>query len=306
VLAVGSIMVPMMLDQGYEEKFALASIAAGGILGVIIPPSIPMVVFGMTAGVSISDLFTRGIVPGLLLTAAFSAFAFLYGKKHVPTTGSLELANVWKTFKGAIWGLLMPFIILGGIYGGIFTPTEAAAVAAIYGIFVGFFIYRQMNIAKLYDVLRESVVSSSMIMFIVAAAAAYGYIVTRQQIPVQIAEALIALSDSPFVFLLIVNLLLLLVGTFMETCAAILILTPMLVPACRTLGVDLTAFGLIMVINLAIGMVTPPLGLNLFVAARLRKRPLDYVINKHLWILVAIATGILLLVTFAPLILLRF
>lgn len=300
VLAIGSIMVPMMLDQGYDEKFALASIAVGGILGVIIPPSIPMVVFGMTAGVSISEIFTGGIVPGLLLTSSFSLFAYFYGKKNVPTTGSFELANVWKTFKDAIWGLLMPIIILGGIYGGIFTPTEAAAVASVYGILVGFFIYRQMNIAKLYDVLKESVIGASMIMFIVAAAAAYGYIVTRQQIPVQIAEAIIAFTDSPLVFLMIVNLLLLLVGTFMETCAAILILTPMLVPACQSLGIDMVAFGVVVVVNLAIGMVTPPLGLNLFVAARLGKRPVDYVINSHLWKLVAIAIGILMLITYVP------
>lgn len=300
VLAIGSIMVPMMLDQGYDEKFALASIAIGGILGSIIPPSIPMVVFGMTASVSISDIFTGGIVPGVLLTFSFSVFAYYYGKKHVPTAGTFALATVWSTFKEAIWGLLMPVIILGGIYGGIFTPTEAAAVASVYGIFVGFFVYKQMNIPRLYDVLKESVTSSAMIMFIVAAAAAYGYIVTRQQIPIKIADAIIAFSDSPIVFLLVVNLLLLLVGTFMETCAAILILTPMLVPACKILGIDLVAFGVVMVVNLAIGMVTPPLGLNLFVAARLRKRPVDYVINKYLWSLIAIAIGILMLITYVP------
>ncbi|MDR2604485.1 MAG: TRAP transporter large permease subunit [Desulfovibrio sp.] len=300
VLAIGSIMVPMMLDQGYDEKFALASIAVGGILGVVIPPSIPMVVFGMTAGVSISDLFTGGILPGILLTLAFSLFAYFYGKKHVPTTGSFTLKKVWVTFKGAVWGLLMPVIILGGIYGGIFTPTEAAAVASVYGMFVGFFIYRQLNIPKLYEVLKESVTGASMVMFIVAAAAAYGYVLTRQQIPVKMAEAVIAFSDSPYVFLLITNLLLLIVGTFMETCAAILILTPMLAPVCGMLGVDMVVFGVIMVVNLAIGMVTPPLGLNLFVAARLRKRPIDYVVNPHLWKLIAIAVGILIIITYMP------
>ncbi|MDR1685772.1 MAG: TRAP transporter large permease subunit [Desulfovibrio sp.] len=300
VLAVGSIMVPMMIDQGYGEKFALACIAVAGILGVIIPPSIPMVVFGMTAGVSISDLFTGGIIPGIMLTAVFSLYSYCYGRKNIAAAGVFEAGAVWRTFKGAVWGLLMPVIILGGIYGGIFTPTEAAAVASIYGIFVGFVIYRQLSIAKLYDVLKESVTSSSMIMFIVAAAAAYGYVLTRRQIPLEIAEGIIAFSGSSVVFMLVVNLLLLLVGTFMETCAAILILTPMLVPACKMLGIDLTVFGVVMVINLAIGMVTPPLGLNLFVAARLRNRPIDHVVNRHLSALIALAVGVLLLLTFFP------
>jgi C4-dicarboxylate transporter DctM subunit len=194
----------------------------------------------------------------------------------------------------------MPIIILGGIYGGIFTPTEAAAVASVYGMCVGFFIYRKLNIPKLYEVLKESVTGASMIMLIVAAAAAYGYVLTRQQIPVKMAGAIIEFSDSPYVFLLITNLLLILVGTFMETCAAILILTPMLAPACQMLGVDMVSFGVIVVVNLAIGMVTPPLGLNLFVAARLRKRPIDYVINSQLWKLIAIAIGILMIITYIP------
>lgn len=300
VLAIGSIMVPMMIDQGYDEKFALASIAMGGILGVIIPPSIPMVVYGMTAGASISDIFVGGIIPGIMLTICFSIYAYFYGKKNIKVKGKFEARLAGKTFISAIWGLLMPVIILGGIYGGIFTPTEAAAVASIYGIIVGFVIYRQLNLKKFYTVLKDSVVSSAMIMLIIAAAAAYGYVLTRQQIPLKIADFITGISTNPVVFLLLINVLLLIVGTFMETCAAILIITPMFVPVCQELGIDLVAFGVMMVINLAIGMVTPPLGLNLFVAARLRERSVDYVVNKHLWILVAIAIVILVLITYVP------
>jgi C4-dicarboxylate transporter DctM subunit len=299
-LAIGSIIVPIMISQGYDEKFALAAIAIGGILGVIIPPSIPMVVYGMTASVSISDVFTAGILPGVMLTISFSLYAYYYGVKHVKTTGTFVPKEVWRTFKGAVWGLLMPVIILGGIYGGIFTPTEAAAVASVYGIFVGFVVYRQLTIKSFYGVLKDSVISASMIMFIVAAAAAYGYVMTRQQIPLKIADAIVAISSSPVVFLILVNTLLLIVGTFMETCAAILILTPMFVPICQILKIDMVAFGIVMVVNLAIGMVTPPLGLNIFVAARLRERPVDYVVNRHLWVLISIAILLLLVFTYAP------
>lgn len=297
VLAIGSIMVPIMLEEGYEERFALATIAVGGILGSIIPPSIPMVVYGMTAGVSISDVFTGGIVPGIILTLCFSIYAFFYGKRHVKKRNTFELSKVWSTFKEAVWGIMMPVIILGGIYGGIFTPTEAAAVASVYGLFVGFVVYRQLTIKSLFEVLKESVSSSSMIMLIVAAASAYGFLMTMQQIPLEIASLITSITTNKYVFLLLVNILLLIVGTFMETCAAILIVTPMLVPICGQLGINMVAFGVMMVVNLAIGFVTPPLGLNLYVAARLQKRPVDYVINKHLFIYIGIAILVLLLIS---------
>lgn len=297
VVAIGSIMVPAMIEEGYDEKFALASIAVGGILGSIIPPSIPMVVYGNTSGAPISDVFTGGIVPGVLLTFLFSLYSFFYGKKHVKSQGKFELKRVWTTFKGAIWGLLMPVIILGGIYGGIFTPTEAAAIASVYGIIVGFFIYRELSFKKFYEVLKDSAVSGAYIMLIVAAATAYGYVMTREQIPLQIAALITSITNNKYVFLLLVNILLLIVGTFMETCASILIVTPMLVPLCNQFGINLVAFGVIMCVNLAIGFVTPPLGLNLYVAARLRNRPVGDVINKHLFSLIGIAVVVILVLT---------
>ena len=297
VVAIGSIMVPAMIEEGYEERFALAAIAVGGILGSIIPPSIPMVVYGNTSGASIADIFTGGILPGVLLTLLFSIYSFFYGKKHVKSQNKFEAKRVWVTFKEAIWGLLMPVIILGGIYGGIFTPTEAAAVASVYGIIVGFLVYRELDLKKFYTVLKESSVSGAYIMLIVAAATGYGYVMTRQQIPLHIAEAITSVTTNKYVFLLLVNILLLIIGTFMETCASILIVTPMLVPLCNQFGIDLVAFGVIMCVNLAIGFVTPPLGLNLYVSARLRNKPVGFVINKHLFALIGISIVVVLILS---------
>lgn len=300
VLAIGSVMVPIMLSQGYDEQFSLATIAIGGILGSIIPPSIPMVVYGMNAGADIGAIFMGGVTPGVIMTFGFSVYAYIYGKKHVPPVGHFNAKEVWRTFKDAIWGLAMPLIILGGIYGGFFTPTEAAAVASVYGILVGFVIYRELNLKKFYQCMRDSAVSASMIMFIVAAASAYCYVMTRQQIPAKLTAIITSMTSSYTVFMLMVILLLMIMGCFMETCASILVVTPMLLPICNALHINLVQFGVIMVVTLAIGFVTPPLGLNLFVAARLTKTSVNTVINKHLGILILIALAVVFLITFFP------
>lgn len=293
-------MVPIMLEQGYEEKFTLACIAIGGILGSIIPPSIPMVVYGMNAGADIGAIFMGGVVPGVILTAFFSLYAYFYGRKHVQNRIKFVLKDVLREFASAIWGLMMPLIILGGIYGGFFTPTEAAAIASVYGIFVGFVIYRELNMKKFYACLKESVVSSAMIMFIIAAASAYGYVMTRQQVPTKLAELIMSVSSGYASFMLMVIVLLLVMGCFMETCASILVVTPMLLPIVKALNIDLVQFGVIMVVTLAIGFVTPPMGLNLFVSARLTNTSVNTVINKHLMILILIALLTTLLITFVP------
>lgn len=300
VLAIGSVMVPIMLSEGYEEKFALATIAIGGILGSIIPPSIPMVVYGMNAGADIGQIFMGGIGPGVLMTLLFSVYAFIYGKRHVKSRTRFNLKVAGKNFLSAVWGLLMPLIILGGIYGGFFTPTEAAAIASVYGIFVGFVIYRELKLKSFYECLCESAVSAAMIMLIVAAANAYCYVMTRQQIPAKLTELILSLTNGYTSFMFIVIVLLLIMGCFMETCTSILIVTPMLLPTVNALGIDPVCFGVIMVVTLAIGFVTPPLGLNLYVAARLTNASVNKVINKHLWILVGIAIIVVLLITFVP------
>jgi len=228
-----------------------------------------------------------------------SIYAYSYGKKNNIVTSKFSLVQVWRTFKKAVWALLMPIIILGGIYGGIFTPTEAAAVACLYGLFVGFIIYKELTWKKVYFILNESVISASMIMFIVGAAAVFGYVMTKAMIPVRMSEFIIRVTDTPFEFLLMVNLMLLCIGTFLETNAAILIVAPIFIPICNSFGIDLVHFGIIMIVNLSIGMITPPLGVNLFVGAKLAEGVgIGDIINKHLLNYLLLSIFGLLIITY--------
>lgn len=299
VVAMGSIIVPAMIKEGYDVKFSLATVATAGILGTIIPPSIPMVTYGVTTGASIGDLFTGGILPGLLLTGIFSCYAYYYGKKKLEITHRFSIKNVLVTLKDAFWALMMPVIILGGIYSGQFTPTESAAVACLYGLIIAFLVYREITWKKTYEIMRDSVVTASMIMFIVAAAAAFGFVMTRAMIPTQMSNFIISLTDNPIILLLLINVLLLVIGTFMETNAAILIVAPIFMPIIANFGIDPVHFGVLMIVNLSIGMITPPLGVNLFVAAKLVDgiRVSD-VLNRHLFVYISIAIIGLLLITF--------
>lgn len=299
VIAIGSIVVPAMIEAGYDKRFAVTTCATAGFLGTIIPPSIPMVTYSVTTGASTGAVFTGGILPGILLTVLMSIYSYFYGKKHVKMVFKFSMKEVVRTFINAIWSLLMPVIILGGIYGGIFTPTEAAAVACLYGLLVGFFIYKELSLKKLYKIMKESVVSASMVMFIVAAAAAFGFVMTKANIPTRMSSFIISATDSKFIFLLLVNVMLLFIGTFMETNAAILIVAPIFIPICQSFGIDLVHFGVMMIVNLSIGMVTPPLGVNLFVGAKLVPGlTVKDVINKHLWRYLALALVGLLLITY--------
>ena len=301
VIAIGSIVVPAMIEAGYDKKFSVTTCATAGFLGTIIPPSIPMVTYSVTTGASTGDVFTGGILPGILLVILMSIWGVIYGKKHVPITHKFSLRAVGKSFLEGIWSLLMPIIILGGIYGGIFTPTEAAAVACLYGLIVGFFLYRELNWKKVYKIMKDSAVSSAMVMFIVAAAGAFGFVMTQANIPTKMSQFIIGLSDNKIVLLLLINLLLLFMGTFMETNAAILIVSPIFVPICQAFDIDLMHFGVMMVVNLSMGMVTPPLGVNLFVGARLVEgMTVKDIINRHLFIYLGLALIGLLLVTFIP------
>jgi C4-dicarboxylate transporter DctM subunit len=299
VIAMGAIVVPAMIREGYDAKFAVTTIAAAGYLGTIIPPSIPMVTYGVTTGASIGDLFSGGIIPGILLTGLMSVYAYRYGKKHVKTTYVFSLKEVWRTFKNAIWALLMPLIILGGIYGGVFTPTESAAVACLYGLLVGFFIYKELTWKIVYRIMKESVINASMIMFIVGAASAFGFVMTKARIPVEMSNFIIGLTDNPFVLLLLVNVLLLFIGTFMETNAAILIIAPIFMPIIQQFGIDPVHFGVMMIVNLSIGMITPPLGVNLFVAAKLVDGvTVGQLINRHLLRYLIVSVIGLLIITY--------
>jgi C4-dicarboxylate transporter DctM subunit len=301
VAAIGSILVPAMLNEGYPLNFSLATVASAGWIGVIIPPSIPMILYATSGGgISVGDLFLGGFIPGIILAAAMSLYAFYYGKRYMKNARKFSFQEVRASFTDAIWALGMPLIILGGIYGGIFTPTEAAAVACAYGIFVGFVLYKELSIKIFREILNNSVISTAFIMFVVAAATAFGYVMTMEKIPTKVANYIVSVASGRGSFLVLVTILLLIVGTFMDTAPAVLILSPILVPVLSTYGIDPVAFGVILVINLGIGMVTPPVGMNLYVAASLRKVPVTTVINKHLFFYMTIAFLIMVVYMIFP------
>jgi C4-dicarboxylate transporter DctM subunit len=305
VAAIGGIMLPAMLKAGYNRAFALATMATAGCLGSVIPPSIMMVSYGVSANASIGDLFIIGILPGLMLCLAFSAFAYVYGKKHGYYLTKDEIARTtaaekFSTIFASLPALLMPLIVLGGIYGGIFTPTEAGNVASVYGLFVGFFIYKELKIRSLPKVALETVITTSMVLIIIGAAGAFGSIMTKFQIPAKIATYMISLSDNPLVFLLFVNILLFIVGTFMEANAAIILIAPILVPIAQALHIDILFFGIIMVVNMVFGLLTPPVGINLFVACGISGDKLEEILKKPLWAYVFIFFAMLMIFTYVP------
>ncbi|MGH2318360.1 TRAP transporter large permease [Planococcus sp. 4-30] len=268
--AVGALMIPAMVNKGYEKSFATAIQAAGGTIGIMIPPSVPLVLYGVAAGVSVSELFIAGIVPGLFVMVSLILLVYLISLKEGYGGGEkFGFKDFIKAFFDAFLALMMPVIILGGIYGGIFTPTEAAVVAVVYGLIVGIFIYREIKVADLTRIFSSSVVVTAVIMFIIAGASVFGYYLTRQRIPAELTELMLSVTDNWIIALLIINLLLLICGVFLETSAAVIILTPILVPIASALGIDLVHFGIIMIVNLGIGFITPPVGVNLFVAANI-------------------------------------
>lgn len=298
--AIGSVMLPSLKEQGYDIKFSLSTIAAAGILGCIIPPSTVMINYASVTEVSIGDMFAGGLLPGIILGIGMMFVAVWYGiKKQIPRT-SFSFRQLWYATIHSIGALLMPVIILGGIYGGVFTPTESAAIACVYGFIVGIFVYKELKLDELKGVILSAASSSGMVMFIVSAAGVFGYVMAREQIPAIAANFLINLSDSYIIFLLLVNILLMIVGCFLETTAAILILAPILYPALTAYGINPVHFGIVMCINLAIGMLTPPLGVNIYVAAGLDNQPAETVINRYLICYIVIMFSILMLLTYIP------
>lgn len=300
VAAIGSIMIPAMVKRGYSLEFASACQATSGTVGVILPPSIPMITYGIATGASIGGLFLAGFLPGIIVGSCLMIVAFIISRKRGykgEARGSWR--EIFWAFKEAVWALLMPVIILGGIYGGAFTPTEAANVAVVYGLLVGFLVYRELKLKDLPRILRRSIVSSTIVMLIIAFASVFGLIMTREMIPIRIAEFVTDLTTNKLVFLLLVNILLLIVGTFMETNAAIIILAPIFLPIIAQLGIDPIHFGIIMVVNLAIGMITPPLGVNLFVACSMTKLSIERLVRANWWFFVAGLIAIII-ITYWP------
>lgn len=301
VAAIGSLTIPAMVERGYDKMFSCAIVAAAGTIGVMIPPSNPFVVYGVSAQVSIGKLFMSGIVPGLLIGLALMYYTYLISKKRGwrGSDKKRTLGSMLKAVYDAKWALLVPVIILGGIYGGLMTPTEAAAVAAFYGLVVGIFVYREINLKNIVSCFMEACSTSAIVIILMAMATIFGNIMTIEQVPQIIAGAILGLTKSKIMVLLMINVLLLIVGTFMEALAAIVILTPILLPVAVSVGVDPVHFGVIMVVNLAIGFVTPPVGVNLFVASGVANAKIQH-LSRAIMPMLFIMIAILLLITYVP------
>ena len=263
VAALGAVLIPAMVEQGgFSAPFSTALMATSSSIAIVIPPSIAFVVYASITGVSIADMFTAGIVPGILMGVALVIAVMLEAKKHniQPSRKKATAKERWATFKDAFWGFLMPIIILGGIYGGIFTPTEAAAVSVVYGLFVGMVIYREVKFRDLIDIFVESAKTTGGIMLIVACASLFSYVCTKFGIADAASGLLASIAHNQFVFLLIVNIIFLIAGCFIDANSAMYIFIPIMLPVCKALGYDVVAFGVMAAVNLAIGQVTPPAG----------------------------------------------
>jgi C4-dicarboxylate transporter DctM subunit len=300
--AIGAILIPALIRHGYPTSFAAALQASSAELGVVIPPSIPMILYGVSAEVSIGELFISGFGPGLLIGGALMAFVVAYARIKGYGKGDREgRMPVFAATRHAALALLMPVIILGGIYGGVFTPTEASVVAVFYALIVGVGLYRETRIADLPRVLRKSVISSAVIMFIIANAGLFSYLITRAGVPERIGAFLVEWLRSPVLFMLGVNVALFVIGMFIETSASIIVLAPILAPVAQHFGIDPVHFGVVMVVNLALGMITPPFGVNLFAACAVARVSLDRIVMPLVpFILIVLAC--LLTITYVPVI----
>ncbi|MFZ1498329.1 MAG: TRAP transporter large permease [Giesbergeria sp.] len=298
--AIGAILIPALVKHGYPVSYAASLQATAAELGVVIPPSIPLILYGVSAEVSIGELFIAGFGPGLLIAGALMLFVWLYCKwKGWGKNDGEGRLPVGRATLQAGWALLMPIIILGGIYGGVFTPTEASAVAVFYALLVGVVIYREIGVKSLAAVLRRSAISSAVIMFIIANAGLFAFLITRAGVPEAIGHWLEGVLKSPAYFLLGVNAALFFIGMFIETSAAIIVLAPILAPVAQHFGVDPVHFGLVMVVNLAMGMITPPFGVNLFAACTVARISLDRIVG-HLIPFVLVIVACLMVVTYVP------
>ena len=301
VAALGLILIPAMIKAGYDVGFSAALMATAGAIGVIIPPSITFVVYGSISDTSIGDLFISGVFPGLLMGAALILVTLWLGRKsdlkRLPKASGKQR---WVAFKEAFWGLMMPVIILGGIYGGIFTPTEAAAVSAVYGLFIGIFVYKTLKLKELKKIFIDSACTTATVMFITAAATLFAYVITRARVDVAISTLLTDVAGgNQIIFLLIVNVVLLIAGCFLDSTSALYIFTPLFIPVAQALGMSMVHFGTIMIVNLAIGLVTPPVGVNLYVACGISNIDLKRISVSVVPLLLA-SLVVLAIVTYVP------
>ena len=298
--AIGSVIIPSMKAKGYAGGFSAAVMATAGSIGVIIPPSIPMVIFALTANVSIGRLFFAGYFPGVFIGLSLIGLSYLFAiRRNYPTERRSTNRERWLSFKSSFWAFFMAVIIMGGILSGVFTATEASVVAVVYAVVVGKFVYRNLRWADIPGVLVTSGVITGICMFCVATTAVLGWLITSEQLPTKIAAAMLEITNNKYLILLMINVIYLLAGTILDTTPAILLLVPIFMPLVTRLGVDPTLFGIMTVINLAIGMCTPPVGVTLFVACSLANEPISRVI-RTLAPYIAVMVFVLLIITYVP------
>lgn len=301
VAAIGSILIPAMTKAGYDKGFAASLLASSGNIGIIIPPSIAFVVYGVLAEISIGKIFIAGIIPGILLglSLIIVSLVLLRRENNLIRMNKSTTKEKLLAFKDAFWGLMTPVIILGGIYGGFVTPTEAAGIAVVYGLIVGFFIYKELHLKDLWNLLVDASVSSAVVMFIIANASVFAWILTTGRICNDVAQALLAITTNKYILLLLMNVIFLIAGCFIDAASAYYIFVPIMLPIIKQIGVDPVVFGVFMTINLAIGMATPPVGLDLFVACNISGVSLNEISQKVLPFILA-SIIVLLLVTYIP------
>lgn len=303
VAAIGGVLIPAMQKNGYDKNFATAIVASSGGIGMVIPPSIPFVIYAMLAEQSVGTMFMAGIIPGILMGVAFSVTALIYMRndKNVVTREKASGAEIWKTFKDAIWGILAPVIILGGIYGGVFTPTEAAGVAVVYALLVGVFIYKEIDLKAMVNMFKDAAVSSGIIMYIMGTAGAFTWILTTTGIAGKLSNGLLGISDNGTVLMLIMMLIFMIAGCFVDSASGFYLLLPILLPVVKDIEFSVYAFGVLATVNFAIGQITPPVGSNLFVACNIANVTMKDLVSR-VWPFLLAGCIVLILMVFFPVI----
>lgn len=296
---IGIVMIPAMVERGYDVDFSAALIASAGSIGPIIPPSIPFIIYGVIGEVSIAKLFVGGYIPGIFMGLSFMAYTYWFAtKRGYPAEQFPTLSNLWASFKEAVLTLLLPVIIMGGILGGVFTPTEAAVVAVVYAFVVGTFIYREIKLTQLPEIFLRAARSTAMVLMVMSTATLLSWVLTLERVPQAVTNALLSVSSSPIIFLLLVNAFMIIVGMFLDAVSALTILTPVLLPAAKALSIDPVFFGVILAVNLSIGVLTPPVGLNLYVVSSIAKIDLVRISKAVLPFIVLITIVILVMILF--------
>lgn len=300
VIAIGSIMMPALIKEGYGERFSMGLLTSSGSLGILIPPSIPMILYALVMNVSVAEMFMAGFLPGIFIGLCLIGYSFYQSRKHGwKSETTYTFKEALKVLKDGIWALFLPVLVLGGIYGGIFTPTEAAAVSVVYALVIELFVYKELKFNRLFTICRDSAVLSGCLLFILSCAMTFIWLLTVEQIPVKLAELIVANIESKWLFLLAINGALLIIGALMDIVTAIIIISPILGATLAKYNIDLVHYGIIMIVNVECGFLTPPFGLNLFVSMAIMKRSLVDV-GKAILPFILLFLSCLLVITYVP------